>query len=123
MWKIGVPLFFALSLACAASGQKARTDTVILHFTFNRSNVHPADSGLLTSVADRTPDSILIAAYTDTTGSERYNQKLSLRRALAVRAALQHSVAMTMPLRLEARGEADPLPGDDSLSRRVLVII
>jgi outer membrane protein OmpA-like peptidoglycan-associated protein len=123
MWKISVPFILALAIVCGASGQTTRTDTVILHFTFDRSNVRPIDSGLLVPTPDRSPDSILIVAYTDTTGSERYNQKLSLRRALAVQTAVRHSLAMTTPLRLEARGETDPLPGDDSLSRRVLVII
>lgn len=123
MWKICLPFFFTLAIVCVASGQTTRTDTVVLHFTFDRSDVHPADSGLLTSLAHRTPDSILIAAYTDTAGTDRYNQKLSLRRALAVQTALRHSLDKSTPLRLEARGETDPLPGDDSLSRRVLVII
>src|SRR5579872_4616746 len=123
MWKISLPFFFALAIVCGASGQQTRTDTVVLHFTFDHSTVRPIDSGLLIPMAGRALDSILIAAYTDTTGSERYNQKLSLRRALAVQEALRHSLAMTAPLRLEARGETDPLPGDDSLSRRVLVIL
>ena len=123
MWKFRLPFVLTLAIVCAASAQQHRTDTVVLHFSFDRSIVRPADSGLLISLTSRTPDSILIAAYTDTTGSERYNQKLSLRRALAVQAAIPHSLAMTTPLRLEARGETDPLPGDDSLSRRVLVIV
>ncbi|HLI92618.1 MAG TPA: OmpA family protein, partial [Puia sp.] len=97
MWKTSLPFFFALAIVCGASGQQTRTDTVVLHFTFDHSTVRPIDSGLLLPVAGRPLDSILIAAYTDTTGSERYNQKLSLRRALAVQTALQHFLAMTPP--------------------------
>ena len=123
MWKISGLFFFALAIVCGVSGQKPLTDTVVLHFIFDRSNVRPIDSGLLTPMVGRSLDSILIAAYTDTIGSERYNEKLSLRRARAVQTALQQSLAMKTPLRIEARGETDPLPGDDSLSRRVLVIV
>ncbi|HWB92807.1 MAG TPA: OmpA family protein [Puia sp.] len=66
-------------------------------------------------------DSILVIGHADTTGSNTYNQRLSLRRALAIKNIL--TLAQVVPVRLEARGESEPLPGDDSLSRRVEIIV
>jgi outer membrane protein OmpA-like peptidoglycan-associated protein len=117
--------YFLLSLVIFRAGpqeaaaQGLRADTLILHFAFNRSTIRPADSVAISNLVARTPDSILLLGYTDTAGSDAYNDKLSYRRALAAKAMLR----LPIPIRLEARGEADPLPGDDSLSRRALLII
>lgn len=108
-----------LTAAHAAPAQQVRADTLIMHFAFDRSAIRPADSAVLSNLVASTPDSILLLGYTDTTGSNAYNDKLSYRRALAAKAVLR----LPVPIRLEARGEADPLPGDDSLSRRVLLIV
>ena len=105
--------------ARAAPAQQARADTLTVHFAFDRSAIRPADSAALLDLAAHTPDSILLLGYTDTTGSNAYNDKLSYRRALAAKALLPPRI----PIRLEARGEADPLPGDDSLSRRAILIL
>jgi outer membrane protein OmpA-like peptidoglycan-associated protein len=94
-------------------------DTVVLHFGFDKSAVSAADSGAVKRRTDQSADSILFIGYTDTTGSERYNQQLSLRRALAAKALLPAGTTS----RVEARGESNPMPGDDSLSRRVLMIV
>ena len=102
-----------------AAAQVLRADTLVVHFAFDQSTIRPHDSAALANLSARTPDSILLLAYTDTTGSNTYNQKLSTRRALAAKAALR----LQVPIRLDPRGEADPLPGDDSLSRRALLIV
>ena len=113
-------LVFALLAATRqAAAQQVRADTLVVHFAFDRSTIRPCDSATLANLAARTPDSILLLGYTDTTGTNPYNQRLSYRRALAAKAALR----LQIPIRLEARGEADPLPGDDSLSRRALLIL
>jgi outer membrane protein OmpA-like peptidoglycan-associated protein len=114
-------LFLTIVLAMcvqAARAQQARADTLVVHFAFDRSAIRPADSAALSNLAAHTPDSILLLGYTDTTGSTAYNYKLSSRRALSAKDVLR----LQIPIRLEARGEADPLPGDDSLSRRTLII-
>jgi outer membrane protein OmpA-like peptidoglycan-associated protein len=113
-------LIIVLSISTMTTrAQQVRADTLIVHFAFNRSDIRPADSTAISNLAAHTPDSILLLGYTDTTGSNAYNDKLSFRRALAAKAILR----LPIPIRLEARGEANPLPGDDSLSRRALLIL
>lgn len=139
MWKICVPFLIALMIVGVASGQQNRTDTLVFHFTFDQSKMRPGDSKRIahyfgerqrafnTGGIDRGYwfDSVLVAGYTDTVGSKAYNQRLSQRRAEAVVAYVIQWLPQETPRagRLEARGETDPLPGDDSLSRRVLVIV
>jgi outer membrane protein OmpA-like peptidoglycan-associated protein len=114
-------LLLLLVLAPAVHAQRSRTDTLVVHFAFDRSNVRPADTAVLAGTR-RDADSILVLGYTDTVGSDDYNQRLSYRRALAAKIALLQS-GIQPPIRLDARGESNPLPGDDSLSRRVEVIV
>lgn len=131
MWSLVRCLILLLALASAANAQRRQADTLVTHFAFDRSIVRQADSSALSRLAGHPADSILIIGNTDTTGSIAYNQRLSLRRALAIKNTLPPSLragaethgAPEVPVRLEARGESDPLPGDDSLSRRVEVII
>ena len=112
-----------LALAPAAKAQRQRADTLVTHFAFDRSLVRPADSSALTRLAGHPADSVLIIGNTDTSGSVAYNQRLSLRRALAIKNIIAKTVASPPPVRLEARGESNPLPGDDSLSRRTEIIM
>ena len=134
-------LILLLVLAPAAEGQRPRADTIVVHFAFDRSIVRTADSTALQN-ARRNADSILLLGYTDTAGATAYNDRLSYRRALAIKAALLQTFdktssaqpqtqaqaqtqaqPQTPPIRLDPRGETNPLPGDDSLSRRVEIIV
>ena len=116
-------LILLLVLAPAAVAQRPRADTLVVHFDFDHSIIRPADSTALQS-ARPNADSILLIGYTDTVGHNAYNLQLSYRRALATKTALLTQPATAQPpIRLDARGEANPLPGDDSLSRRVEIII
>ena len=54
-------------------------------------------------------ESILIVGHTDSKGSEAYNQRLSERRAQAVRQALEARGVPAGVLRSEGRGEAQPV--------------
>lgn len=131
----------ALLLTTAAVGiraQPARNDSFILHFAFDRSDIRASDEqafhlffrerfpvGGETAVAGFTDvDSISISGYTDTVGSTLYNDRLSLRRAMAVAALVRRwsAGASALPIRIEGRGEAEAIPGDDSASRRVVLI-
>jgi outer membrane protein OmpA-like peptidoglycan-associated protein len=142
-------LVLLLVLAPAAVAQRPRADTLVVHFAFDRSVVRPADSTALRD-ANRGADSILVLGYTDTVGSNAYNLRLSYRRAQSTQKALLQFItqtarvsaqaapapqpqssaqpqppaaASTPPIRLDPRGETNPLPGDDSLSRRVEIIV
>ena len=106
--------------------QPARTDTFVLHFAFDRSEIRPADTAALHRFLYQTGgiDSIVITGYTDTVGSPEYNQRLSDNRALAAARVIQHGLAtdMGLPMHVEGRGESESVPGDDSQSRRVTIV-
>jgi len=118
-------LFLLLPLAVLTShAQNQKSDTLTFHFAFDRSDLQPADSPLLSRIAGLAIDSISITGHTDIKGSVAYNQRLSESRAISTQTALQHLLPATSPaIRLEGRGKSEPLPGDDSLSRRVVVIV
>ena len=130
-------LLLLLAAARPTMSQRSRTDTLIIHFAFDRSDIRPADSAILEK-ADSDADSILIVGYTDTTGSYAYNLRLSRQRAVAtqnalIRVATAHSRAFAQEqisfsrfgalISLDARGKTNPLPGDDSLSRRAEILL
>ncbi|HEV2478468.1 MAG TPA: OmpA family protein [Puia sp.] len=115
-------LLLLLAVTCPTMSQRSRTDTLVVHFAFDRSNIRPADGSTL-AATHPDADSILIVGYTDTVGSYAYNLKLSRLRAEAARAAMLRTLAAAPPIRLEARGKTNPLPGDDSLSRRAEVLL
>lgn len=116
-------LILMLAITHAADAQRLRADTLIVHFGFDHSNIRSGDSAALVSLASKAADSILLVGYTDTAGSDHYNDRLSYRRAIAARTAIKNSLSPALPVRLEARGETHPLPGNDSLSRRVELIV
>jgi outer membrane protein OmpA-like peptidoglycan-associated protein len=115
----------------AVNAQPAKADTFVLRFAFNHSEIRTVDSAALWGfIRDRLRDnssvidSIAITGHTDTIGSADYNERLSLRRAIATATAVRqwldgNSLLVT---RIEARGEREPLPGDDSESRRVAIV-
>ena len=143
-----VALCFAIVLSMSArkaAAQQVRADTLLMHFAFDQSAVRAADAKrivqyfthrrdsvkLIDSDSWKNPagiDSVNIYAYTDTVGTAHYNLLLSERRA---RALMQFSFLALLPEwrrgsptgHMYSLGEADPLPGDDSLSRRALLIV
>jgi outer membrane protein OmpA-like peptidoglycan-associated protein len=79
----------------------------------------------LNSYPDRTA---IIEGYTDSVGSEAYNQGLSERRAGSVRSYLSSQGIGPLRLSSSGKGESDPVAGNDSAggrqqNRRVEVII
>ncbi len=71
---------------------------------------------------------ILIEGFTDSRGSQEYNQRLSEQRANAVREALLHRGVSANRIRVRGYGEAFPVASNDTLggraqNRRVEVII
>lgn len=75
------------------------------------------------------PDkSLLIEGYTDSVGSDSYNQELSMRRAEAVKAALMQRGVDPVRMGVRGYGEAFPVASNDSpegraLNRRVEVVV
>ena len=115
-------LILLLAAARPTMSQRSRTDTLVIRFAFDRSDLRPADSATISNIR-MNADSLLILGYTDTVGSNSYNLRLSRLRAEATRTALLKALAPAPPIRLDPRGENNALPGDDSLSRRVEIIV
>ena len=98
-----------------------------IFFDFDSSTLKPgayAEIGRVSDVLNRYPQTtIRVEGYTDSKGSEAYNQNLSQGRALAVKNALiQRGVD---PRRIQAigYGESQPISSSDAMNRRVNIVI
>ena len=70
-------------------------------------------SAAVSELRDRKPRSVRVVGYTDSKGSDAFNDRLSRRRAAAVERALRRALGSgAPPLRTEGRGEADPVAGN-----------
>jgi len=101
-------------------------------FTTGRADLQPGAVGNLSRLVtflDKYPDrTVAIEGYTDSVGSEDYNQRLSERRADAVKSYLARQGIGSTRLAASGKGESDPVAANDSASgrqqnRRVEVII
>lgn len=88
----------------------------IVYFDFNHSNIKSDGLAVLDEVAAVLKEKlsealILVVGHTDSTGTEKYNAGLSLRRAEAVKAYLttNHGIA---PERISAEGYGEMAPAD-----------
>jgi outer membrane protein OmpA-like peptidoglycan-associated protein len=101
-------------------------------FTSGRADLKPGATGTLNKLVNflaKYPDrSVAIHGYTDSVGSEEYNQGLSERRANSVKAYLAAQSIDSTRLSASGMGQSDPVAGNDSAAgrqqnRRVEVII
>lgn len=101
-------------------------------FDLNKAELKPAgkrDVGKLAEFLKEHPErKVMVEGYTDSTGSESYNQQLSERRAQAVRHALVSSGVEIDRIQTVGYGEAFPVASNDSpasraMNRRVEVTI
>lgn len=108
---------------------KAR-DSHQVFFDFNADKLSPEASAIVADIAKAAKEAgypkLTIVGYTDSSGSGDYNQKLSLRRAQAVRKALIAAGVPADHLTAEGRGKGEPLvPTADGVqepqNRRVVV--
>lgn len=94
-------------------------------FDFDSANIrHPQtqlDDIAAALSRDGSPDKIVIVGYTDRLGSEEYNQKLSERRALAVKNYLIDKGVESNRLRIEGRGESNPIVQCDEQNKAALI--
>lgn len=100
--------------AMRAEPQAAREPkTFVVFFDFNRSNLtREADAVVAHAVgtAEQSgPIRIRITGHADTVGSASYNDRLSLRRAEAVKTAMVHDGFSPREIAIEGRGFHDPL--------------
>lgn len=94
-------------------------------FTFDSSAVRQPQAKLEEVAAalqgDGSPDEIVIVGYTDRLGSDEYNQKLSERRAIAVKNYLMGKGIDSNRLRAEGRGENNPVVMCDEQNKAALI--
>jgi outer membrane protein OmpA-like peptidoglycan-associated protein len=101
-------------------------------FTTGRADLKPGAAGNLDKLVaflNKYPDrSVTIQGYTDSVGSEDYNQRLSERRADSVKSYLAEQGISSMRLSALGKGRSNPVADNDSAAgrqqnRRVEVII
>lgn len=99
-----------------------------LLFDFDKSEIKPtgyADLDDVVTILHRNPNmKIDLQGHTDSKGSDAYNQKLSMKRAQAVKVYLVNKGIDTNRMKCEAYGESMPAASNDtefgrSLNRRV----
>jgi OmpA-OmpF porin, OOP family len=102
-----------------------------VYFAWNRSWVGPQGMAILKQAADTFKGggvvTVQVTGYTDTSGSMRYNQRLSVRRARHVAHILAHMGVPWRSMSVAGRGESDlAIPTPDGVreprNRRVTVV-
>jgi OOP family OmpA-OmpF porin len=68
---------------------------------------------LAAGLSDASIDNITVVGHADRIGSDQYNQRLSERRAEAVKNYLQQSKANMQNIAASGKGESEPVTGDD----------
>ena len=96
-------------------------------FNFDKSEIR-ADQGakldeFISSLAGTRYDSIAVIGHADRIGKEAYNQKLSERRANAVKTYLVSKGVPADKIRTAGRGESEPVTGDTCAKTRGKALI
>ncbi len=103
-----------------------------VHFEFDKATLTPEAMTILDKAAGLLEKQekvvVEVAGHTDSVGSEEYNQKLSERRAIAVKDYLESKGITATRLTARGYGEAQPLASNDTdagraLNRRVELIV
>lgn len=117
-----VPEAKVASAQAAAAAGKPKSLALPVQFAFDSHDILPAARAQLDALAEGIrllpPErSIAVEGHTDAVGSEEYNARLSMRRALAVKRYLvaQHGIDAAR-LRPIGMGKHETLPGRDPLA-------
>jgi outer membrane protein OmpA-like peptidoglycan-associated protein len=104
----------------------------LVFFDFDRSDITPEAGRIIGQAANVAKtggsSSIALTGYTDSTGSEKYNMALSLRRANSVKAVLVRLGVSADEISVVGKGKTDQLvPTKDGVrepqNRRVLIVL
>lgn len=117
-----VPEAKVASAQAAAAAGKPKSLALPVQFAFDSYDILPAARAQLDALADGIrllpqERSIAVEGHTDAVGTEEYNARLSMRRALAVKRYLvaQHGIDAAR-LRPIGMGKHETLPGRDPLA-------
>ncbi len=96
-------------------------------FEYDKSTLLPGAQAELRRISDvmiKYPQTIIeVGGHTDTRGSEEYNQRLSERRALAVKNELIRNGVLDRRINAVGYGESRPISSDHAMNRRVEITI
>jgi len=95
-----------------------------VNFDFNKASLRPESLPILSNAAEillTHPDvNVEIAGYTDNIGSEKYNKKLSLERANAVKEFMVAKGVAANRMTTVGMGESDPVASNKTAEGRML---
>lgn len=95
-----------------ASAKAQSPDVFTVYFGFDQSSLDAAAMQVIDQAATRYTQTgsanVVVAGYTDRSGSAEYNQALSARRADAVRSALESQGVPASSITVDAEGENNP---------------
>ena len=121
-------LVLLCSMTCTSLLSQDKTQVTLL-FEFGKTTLIPQSkeklNSLLQELQQKTPASITIIGHTDKSGSESFNQNLSMARAESIAQMLQLQFPQTT-IKTEAQGMNQLLTAKDEeqqLNRRVIIII
>ncbi len=110
------PEQFPSPITDGARGENVPVDqaSLLVFFDWNKYVIGDSAKGVLDTVAQEIKSrsdikKVVVIGHTDTSGSEKYNMKLSVKRANAVRAALISHGVPPSKIRTEGHGETDLL--------------
>lgn len=119
----------AAGTAGAAASEKVTLDTDT-YFDFDKATLKPEGESRLKEIANRVSsmklEVVVATGYTDWTGTDAYNQKLSERRANTIKRFLANQGIPNKRIFIEGKGEKDPVTSNQTRegrakNRRVVV--
>lgn len=126
------PAYIASTFAEALAVEPAPPEVFTLLFDTGTTHLTPASlaqiPGIVAASQQRAAISVRISGHTDTTGTDRLNDALSLERAQAVRHLLEQKGVPARVMSVSSHGKGNPaLPTPDGVpeprNRRVVVIV